>query len=455
MRGLVLGFDSSIGTGLLRGDDGRRYVFAIDDWLAKPKPRPGQVVDFELHKGMALEIYVIKNASPLDRVVLGDTLTFLSRRISSFSKQYSLSEKLILPLLLVILFAFPFFAHEARDFSGYNVIGYVRHMLATTGTLSAIGSTETREVMQAAREALYLYLFLYALPFWAAYKLMRGLQGYDVKRSLFGLSLSMVLVPLLLPLMSLFWFYIMAPSGNASLKRSVVSNLYLSVPEAYLNYSWGAVMLIGLGGLGLLDALRKGRKKKVVKAAEMDTQPQAVPVSSVSEALAAEVAPEPEVTRPLPPQTLPPQPQQPRQPRPQPHQAPQQVPQEAPQQYRPPQSKQMPQQPVQQSAAAPQAQAQPKPRPRPQPPVAQPAPQQASEASAMPSQSAPAAPSGRDMQNQPRGANPTPQRPPEDAYSLLDTPTSDPQDQEGGIFAEDDDISELLKRIREEEDGVR
>ena len=411
MRGLVLGFDSSMGTGLLRGDDGRRYVFAIDDWLAKPKPRPGQVVDFELHKGMALEIYVIKNASPLDRVVLGDTLTFISRRISSFSKRHALSEKLILPLLLVLLFAMPMFAHEAREFSGYNTISYVRHMLATTSTLSAIGSTETREVMQAGREALYIYLLIYILPFWAAYKLMRGLQGAKLQGKLFGISLAMVLVPLILPLMSLMWFFIMAPSGNATLKRSVMSNLYLGFPEAYLNYSWGVVIIIGLGLLGLLDALRKRGRDKAQGQADARAAEQEMVAAMPAPAPVMAQVPQPQRPQPQPqPQPQPPpQPQQP--PQPQPH------PQEAPQQQRPIAPMLLPQgQPEQQAEMA-------DPRPRP--------PQQ------------------RAQQALPQPTQPQKPRPPlahpQEAYPALEGDVA-----EENIYADGDDISELLKRIREE-----
>ena len=404
MRGLVLGFDATLGTGLLRGDDGKRYVFAIDDWLARPRPRPGQLVDFELHKGMALEIFVIKNAGPLDVLAPADQFSALARSVARVTRKYTFSAKLLLPLALLALFAFPFLSIDGKEYSGFNTVGYVRDVLASTGTLSAIGSVETREVMEAGRGVIYLYLLLYILPAFAAYKLMRGLQGARGAERLFSISLATILLLAALPLLMNLVFLAMAPTGNPSLKQSVLGNLALQLPAAYLSYSWGAVLAFGLSALGLLDSLRKRRIRMGRPIADDHLEAEAAPAQPASTAV-----------REAPPQQSAPLPAAVDQPTPQPRPVP-------PRQPRPAGPGQVPLQPVQ-----------PQPRPQPAPPL-QDAPQQVQ----------PPRP-----QSAPRPPQPQPARGP--------VATAPVEVQDSGLFEDGrqrddrDQISELLKRIREEE----
>jgi uncharacterized membrane protein YhaH (DUF805 family) len=46
MRGRILAFDPTRGTGLVSGDDGRRYELAAADWRGTVWPASGDVVDF-------------------------------------------------------------------------------------------------------------------------------------------------------------------------------------------------------------------------------------------------------------------------------------------------------------------------------------------------------------------------------------------------------------------------
>ncbi|MFT4075663.1 MAG: TM2 domain-containing protein [Asticcacaulis sp.] len=61
MRGKVLSFNGS--TGLISGDDGRRYTFSVSDLMGETVYVPaGSTVDFETSGDSAVSIYVIATA---------------------------------------------------------------------------------------------------------------------------------------------------------------------------------------------------------------------------------------------------------------------------------------------------------------------------------------------------------------------------------------------------------
>ena len=262
MRGLVLGFDKSIGTGLMRGDDGKRYVFAIDDWLSKPRPRAGQMVDFELHKGVAMEVFLIKNAAGFDASTGVEAIQSLFQQLSLLARDVRISSRLVMPLAVLIAFCLPVLASGGREFSGYNIVGFLRQIMQTASSMSSLGSEETRSVMHAARSSLYLYLGLYILPVYAAYLLMQ--LGAKVEKRTSGLVLPALCVglPVLLPPLVLALFYALSPAGASSLKLSILSSLSIALPDAYLIFGQGVVILLAIGVLGLVYGLRKPNPKK-------------------------------------------------------------------------------------------------------------------------------------------------------------------------------------------------
>ncbi len=61
MRGKVLSFNGS--TGLISGDDGKRYKFSVSDLMGDTVYVPnGSTVDFEVEDGEASSVYVISMA---------------------------------------------------------------------------------------------------------------------------------------------------------------------------------------------------------------------------------------------------------------------------------------------------------------------------------------------------------------------------------------------------------
>lgn len=62
MKGKILDYDLQNNTGMISGNDGKRYKFTKADWKNEKKPMANQVVDFSTEGENAQEIY-------LDRVV--------------------------------------------------------------------------------------------------------------------------------------------------------------------------------------------------------------------------------------------------------------------------------------------------------------------------------------------------------------------------------------------------
>lgn len=59
MQGKILGYNNEFKSGLIRGEDGNKYRFSIDDYKTDITPKIGAGVDFEFNGDKAVEIYVL------------------------------------------------------------------------------------------------------------------------------------------------------------------------------------------------------------------------------------------------------------------------------------------------------------------------------------------------------------------------------------------------------------
>lgn len=70
MKGRVLGFSAETGTGVINGEDGRRYAFTTADWQAGRPVDAGIRVDFEAEGATARGIYADAGAGGVDVAAL-------------------------------------------------------------------------------------------------------------------------------------------------------------------------------------------------------------------------------------------------------------------------------------------------------------------------------------------------------------------------------------------------
>ena len=70
MKGRVLGFSAEAGTGVINGEDGRRYAFTTAEWQAGRPVDAGVRVDFEADGEAARSIYTETGAGGVDMAAL-------------------------------------------------------------------------------------------------------------------------------------------------------------------------------------------------------------------------------------------------------------------------------------------------------------------------------------------------------------------------------------------------
>jgi phage shock protein PspC (stress-responsive transcriptional regulator)/cold shock CspA family protein len=58
MKGHVLDYNVQSGSGLISGEDGKRYPFAAVEWKEATHPAKGQQIDFEISDNQAAGIYL-------------------------------------------------------------------------------------------------------------------------------------------------------------------------------------------------------------------------------------------------------------------------------------------------------------------------------------------------------------------------------------------------------------
>lgn len=68
MVGNILDFDLKERTGIVSGEDGNRYSFAMDDWKGEQMPKKGQSVDFVPNEDKATQMYPNVNRGSSDGV---------------------------------------------------------------------------------------------------------------------------------------------------------------------------------------------------------------------------------------------------------------------------------------------------------------------------------------------------------------------------------------------------
>jgi len=57
VKGKILNYEVTTKSGVISGDDGKRYTFTSSDWKSTVVPKAGSKIDFAAHEGAAKDIY--------------------------------------------------------------------------------------------------------------------------------------------------------------------------------------------------------------------------------------------------------------------------------------------------------------------------------------------------------------------------------------------------------------
>lgn len=117
MKGRILGFTPSSGTGTITGDDGNRYGFSQAEWRSEKPIAAGITVDFELRGGEAIGIYPLPGAN-IDIAGLSSSPAVAKARLLA-------TGTLAFPLAILLLVAslMPAVNSVARSGQGLSLLG--------------------------------------------------------------------------------------------------------------------------------------------------------------------------------------------------------------------------------------------------------------------------------------------------------------------------------------------
>lgn len=78
MQGKILDYNNEFKSGLIRGEDGNKYRFSIDDCKSTMSPKVGADVDFEPNGDKAIEVYVLDQQTDQANTIKSETTPTIS-----------------------------------------------------------------------------------------------------------------------------------------------------------------------------------------------------------------------------------------------------------------------------------------------------------------------------------------------------------------------------------------
>ena len=109
MKGRILGFNETDGSGAISAEDGSRHKFTRADWRSDRPPAAGMSVDFESEGGIAQEVYPVTGAAKAAISNMNVDLSGLSSLSSGGEGEKVtalFTRSLATPLALVVIIAF-------------------------------------------------------------------------------------------------------------------------------------------------------------------------------------------------------------------------------------------------------------------------------------------------------------------------------------------------------------
>lgn len=101
MQGKILDYNNELKSGLIRGNDGNKYRFNIDDCKSTIKPKVNAEVDFEANADKAVEIYVLTKDTMDDVKNVASSTVNATAYVAKVGAEKS---KKLIPMLLSLVF---------------------------------------------------------------------------------------------------------------------------------------------------------------------------------------------------------------------------------------------------------------------------------------------------------------------------------------------------------------
>ena len=196
MRGEVLGFDQSSGTGVLRAEDGRRYGFAVSQWRDAGDPVKGDRVDFEPSGKQATEIYLVTATGFWARIRAFPAF------VRSFVRWFRRHPEAAVSLSLMAATALPVYGFLGAEEPLLAAPRVVERLELGLGHIRMLVSDipEASTSAAALRAMLPIIYLLWAVPILALLLLYRSLAELPRRTLAFRTGIVAVLLPVLLPL---------------------------------------------------------------------------------------------------------------------------------------------------------------------------------------------------------------------------------------------------------------
>ena len=242
MRGEVLGFDQSSGTGVLRAEDGRRYGFALAQWRESETPVKGDRIDFEPSGQQAVEIYLVTGSG------IGGGVRSFPSRVRAFGGWFRRHPEAVVALLLMASTALPVYGFLGVDEPLLAAPRVVERLELGLGRIRMLVADipEADTAAAALRAVLPMIYMLWAVPILALLLLYRSLAELPRRALAFWTGISAVLLPVLLPLL------IAVPTTFLVLSRMPADMRSTVAGSVFDAASLGPFQDIAIGGLAIM-----------------------------------------------------------------------------------------------------------------------------------------------------------------------------------------------------------
>lgn len=194
MKGKIIGFTPSAGTGAISGGDGERYAFEAAQWRSEKPIAAGTSVDFVGGGGSATEIYPVAGAALGSVDVSELAASPVVQKLKAL-----LTGTLAFPLALVVIFAFfmPAISSpvQSASFMGVGKIAAMLNMNQFPGSdLESLKTAATQLDTREAQLKLYLAEAAARAPAGQSATTMQDYQTRDAQTQLEALAESRVMI---------------------------------------------------------------------------------------------------------------------------------------------------------------------------------------------------------------------------------------------------------------------